>query len=226
MQRPLRVSSALLALGFAVGCTTPDYTADFATNELFYVDVPWQTKAPGDRAVFVAPLVDARAGATLPVQERGFPIVYGGDEFWERPVTEMFGDVLQRQLAASALFPSLETRATPSTLLLQPTLVAFTTGAIEGMSGSRSFAEVGVRLQVLGPAPASGTRPVLHDQIYANRQTSPMELNPTSPYRLVGRALQQTVQKLLNGLDGSNVARSHVPTAGVTTAEASAQGAR
>src|SRR5688572_29562753 len=101
---PLAVAAMAL---LAAGCLTPNYTADFATNDVFYVDVPFRTKAPGDRAVFLAPVVDARDPTGLPTQEKGFPIAYGGDDFWERPVPEMLGEVLARQLTDSALFPRL-----------------------------------------------------------------------------------------------------------------------
>ena len=48
---PCGLGILLLAVTFA-GCGTLDYTPDLATNELFYVDVPFETKAPGDVAVF------------------------------------------------------------------------------------------------------------------------------------------------------------------------------
>ncbi|MBX3461547.1 MAG: hypothetical protein KF830_00105 [Planctomycetes bacterium] len=208
---PLRVlflSPWLLALGCGV---VPNDRADLASNELLYVDVPFATKAPGDREVFVAPVADARDLAALPTKEKGFPIVYGGDEFWERPVREMLADVLRRQLEQSQLFGQVVDRPSPSSLVLKPVLVTFTTGATEAMSGRRTFAEVGLRLTVLGPADAGGRRVTLLEQTYGSRQLSEVELNPVSPYRLVGRALQQSMGKLLAGLDGSNVGRSDVP---------------
>ena len=68
-----------------------------------------------------------------------------------------------------------------------------------------------MRLQVYGPAGNDGKRALLMDQTYANKQSTPTELNPASPYKLLGRALQQTMSRTLNGIDGSNVARSTVP---------------
>lgn len=214
---PMRVVSLLL-VPLAAGCMVPNQTADFATNDLLYVDVPFTTKAPGDRGLFVAPIVDARDQAVLPVSDRGFPIVYGGDDFWERPVREMLADVLQRQLTDSQLFGHLVDRAEPSSLVMKPTLVTFTLGATEAISGRRSFAEVGLRLEVLGPADADGQRAVVLDETYASRQLSELELNPVSPYRLVGRALQISMQKLLGGLDGSNLGRGDVPLAAAASA--------
>lgn len=212
----LRVLSLLLA-SLAAGCMVPNQTADFATNDLLYTDVPFATKAPGDRGLFVAPIVDVRDQVVLPTHDHGFPIVYGGDDFWERPVREMLAEVLQRQLADSQLFGRIVDAAEPSTLVLKPTLVTFTLGATEAISGRRSFAEVGLRLEVLGPADSAGKRPVVLDQLYTSRQLSELELNPVSPYRLVGRALQQSMSKLLGGLDGSNVGRSNVPLAAVAS---------
>jgi hypothetical protein len=76
---------------------------------------------------------------------------------------------------------------------------------------SSTFAEIGLRIQVLGPAAADGKRPVWHDHVYGNRQVSELDIKPVSPYRLIGRALQLTMSNAMTGLDGSNVARSHVP---------------
>lgn len=195
----------------ACACASTNDSIDLARNELLYVDVPFTTPAPGDRDVFVAPVADARDGAVLPTQDRGFPISYGADEVWERPVREMVADVLLRQVKDSGLFANVVDKATPQAIVVKPTLVAFTTGATEAISGSRSFAEIGLKLQVLGPANALGERPTLMEQTFGNRQVSPLEVNPVSPYRLIGRALQVSMQKLLAGLDGKNVGRSHVP---------------
>lgn len=212
----LHRAAFLPLLLFAAACKSlSDETADFATNDAFYVDVPFQTKAPGDRAVFVAPIADTRDLSKLPATERGFPITYGADDFWERPIGDMVGDVLVRQLQQSKLFTQVSVQPSADSLVLKPTLVDFVAGATEAISGSRSFAEVGMRLQVLGPADARGERPVLHDQVYRNKQVTPVEVSPVHPLRLVGRALQVTMQKALTGLDGSNVARSHVPVASI-----------
>ncbi len=204
-----------LALGFVAlataSCGTLNYTADFSNNELFFVDVPFRTKAPGDRHVFVTPLKDERGGTVLPLHERGFPISYGNDDFWERPVTAMFTEVLERHLTKSELFPAVTPQATAKDLILKPTLVSFTVGSKEAISGSATFAEVGLRIQVLGPADETGARPLWHDCAYGNRQMSEFQVKPVSPYRLIGRAIQLTMSKALAGLDGSNVGRSQVP---------------
>ena len=222
MKLPSLRGVSLLMVLLAVACATTNETADLAKNELLYVDVPFLTKAPGDRALFVAPLADVRDQVPLPVEAHGFPIVYGGDEFWERPVPEMLGDVLVRQLQSSGLFATVSQQGTPGALVLKATVENFVTGANVAVSGSRSFAEVGLRLQVLGPADSEGKRAVLHDQIYANRQLSSLELNPVSPFRLIGRALQISMSKALAGLDRSNVGRSSVPLDIGVPAEATA----
>jgi len=212
----------LLGLVFA-SCSAFNYTADFATNELFFVDVPFQTKAPGDRKVFVTPLKDERGSQVLPLHERGFPIQYGNDDFWERPVPEMLTEVLERHLANSLLFPEVTRQASPGCLILKPSLVSFTVGAKEAMAGSMSFAEVGLRIEVLGPADEDGRRPLWHDQVYGNQQVSEFGVHPVSPYRLIGRALQLTMTTTLSGLDGSNVGRSQVPVQAVMALTAKGQ---
>ena len=211
MVRLLRCLPALLPVLAGAACNTTSHVADLAQNELFYVDVPFTTKSPGDRAVCVLPMADARVATGLPTSERGFPITYSGDDFWDRPIAAMAGDVLQRQVEKSGLFAAAATTAQPDAVLLVPSLVTWLGGTTEAISGGISFADVGVRVQVFGPAPAGGERPLWHDEVYGNRQVSQLELNPPSPYRLVGRALQFTMTKLLAGLDGSQVARSGVP---------------
>jgi hypothetical protein len=205
----LRGVSLLLVL-LPAACKTNE-TADLARNEMLYVDVPFVTKAPGDRALFVLPTADVRDRTPLPTESHGFPIVYGGDDFWERPVNEMISDVLVRQLQSSGIFATVSQQASPGALVLKPTLESFMTGANVAISGSCSFAEVGLRLQVLGPADAQGKRAVLHDQLYGNRQLTQVEYSPVSPFRLIGRALQISMGKALAGLDHSNIGRSSVP---------------
>lgn len=209
----------MLALG---ACATQSHVADFARNDWFYADVPFHTKLPGDRAVFVAPVVDARETAALPTAERGFPIQYAADDFWDRSIAEMVDEVLARQLASSALFPAVDGSASAQALVLKPSIVAFHAGSTEAISGATSFAEVALRVRVLGPAGADGKRVLLLDQTSIGRQVSPTEVSPVSPYLLYGRALQQAVGKMLTGLDGSNVARSNVPMDAVP-AEANAR---
>lgn len=221
--RPLALP--LLAAA-AASCGAFNYTADFSNNELYFVDVEFQTKAPGDRQVFVSPLKDERSATALPLHERGFPIRYGNDDFWERPVADMLTEVLARHLTNSELFPAVTNQPTADCLIMKPTLVSFTVGAKEAMAGSMTFAEVGLRIEVHGPADASGVRPLWHDQVYGNQQVSEFSVNPVSPYRLIGRALQLTMARTLSGLDGSNVGRSQVPVEvvvalGETTKDAS-----
>ena len=225
-----RQTTSLLALGAGLlaaalsGCSSIDDTADFAVNELLYADVEFVTKAPGDVEVFLAPAQDDRDLGALPQHAGSFPIRYGSDEFWERPVPAMLDDVLERELAHSQLFTQVVRRAAPQTVVIRPTVVAFHVGAQEGMAGAMSFAEVALRIEVLGPATADGERPLWHDQTYANGQRTEHSVNPISPYRLIGRALRLAVTDALSGLDGSNVARSDVPVASPTgrAAEASA----
>lgn len=215
---PRRLLPVLLAA--LPACSTADYTADLATNENLYVDVPFTTKAPGDRSVCITPTADGRLPANLPNNDRGFPITYTTDDFWERPVPAMVGDVLVRQCEDSELFDAVCAQPEPTALVLKPTLVSFFGGSTESISGRRSFAEVALRIQVYGPAGAGGARELLLDQTFANKQTTPTELNPASPYKLVGRALQHTIAKLMTSLDGSNVARSDVPNPGNPAAPA------
>lgn len=207
-------AAMVVCLGlFVSACSTSSRVVDFARNEQLYVDVPFQTKAPGDRPVFVAPVADVRTAKDLPRQDRGFPITYGTDEVWERPVTEMVGEVLQRQFQNSGLFPAVVDAPTPDALVIKPILVSFLEGEAAAIAGTSAFAEVALKVQVFGPADASGKRAILHEETYGNRQASEPSLKPISAYRLVARALQVSVGKTLMGLDSSNCSRSQVPVA-------------
>ena len=223
--RPRALLLAALA-SLCAACSTTDYTADFATNAHFYQDVPFRTAAPGDVAVFVAPVQDRRDVAQLPKHQRGFPIQYGTDTFWERPVTEMVSEILGRQLEGSAIFARRVDQAGPETVVLIPSLVTFAVGAKEGMAGAMTFAEVGLRVEVLGPVGEDGERPRWLDQVYGHRQSTELQVQPVSPYLLVGPALQVTMSTALAGLDGSNVARSSVPVATPAAAAAEASATR
>lgn len=213
----------LLALGLAA-CQAPNHVADLAHNDALYVDVPFVSKAPGDRTACLLPVADARTAA-LPATDKGFPITYGADDFWDRPVGEMVADVLRRQLAQSRLFAAVAQEARADAVLVQPTLVSFAAGSVEAIMGSSSFADVGLRVVVMGPASADGERPVWHDRVYQSRQTTPAEVNPVHPFRLVGRALQVAMRGALAGLDGSNVGRSGAPVVGMPPTAAAAPAA-
>lgn len=209
-----RTGSVLLFTLLAVACSTPDTRLDLAHNDRLYVDAAFHARSPGDCEVFVAPVVDARDPSKLPGRDgQGFPMQYGADAIWERPVPEMVGEVLEREIAASAVFAQVAHTATATTRIVQPRLVAFLIGAVERVEGAQAFAEVGIELQVLGPAGADGARPVLWKNTFGERQITPASMRPTSPYLLAGTALRSTMQKALVGLDASNVGRSHVPTA-------------
>ena len=64
---------------------------------------------------------------------------------------------------------------------------------------------------------ADGKRPVLFDQVYGERQVSNPDRLPPSTYLLTGMCMRTTMQRMLTGLDGSNVGRS---TVGPSTAPA------
>ena len=65
---------------------------------------------------------------------------------------------MKRQLERSELFSGFVDQASPETVILKPSLVMFTVGAKEGMAGAMTFAEVGLRVEVLGPVGEDGER--------------------------------------------------------------------
>lgn len=210
----LRSGSVLLLALIPIACSTPNLHLDLARNDRLYVDAAFHARSPGDRVAFVAPVVDARDLSKLPARDaQGFPVQYGGDGVWERPVTEMVGEVLEREITGSAVFACVVPTAEATTWIVQPRLVSFLIGAVERVEGAQAFAEVGIELAVLGPAAPDGTRAVVWKNTYGERQITPPSLRPTSPYLLIGTSLRAAVQKALVGLDASNVGRSNVPAA-------------
>lgn len=214
---------AALWLCWLPSCATSGGALDLASNDQLYLDVAFRTKVPGDRVAFVAPLADLRAERTepLPAAERGFPITYGDDGLWERPVAAMCDDILRRQLADSGLFPRIVDRAEPDGLVIVPSLESFVVGATEAISGSRSFAEVVLRVQVYGPAVGNAERSLLLDRSFPGVQRTAVAFKPVNAYRLAGPALAASITGVLTGLDGSNVGRSTVPMAVAVPAAAS-----
>lgn len=214
------VSLCVFAVCWLGGCASTPKVVDLARNPVICADLPFATPAPGDRAVFVAPVVDGRRGQ-LPTHERGFPIYYGPDTAWDRPVTEMVGEVLQRELTESGLFAQLSTTASPQTIVIVPELTSFSMGAIESIHGARGFADVAVTLRVYGPEDAAGQRPLWLERVCSDRQVTQPQIKPANMFMLAGGATARSLAKALSLLDGSNVGRSGVPLQLGVPAEAS-----
>jgi hypothetical protein len=201
---------ALCAL--LAACSSTDHkVADFGANPEIYPGLGYKTKQPGERTVFVGPVMDARRDDVLPAGLGGFPVVYDNESRWERPVPAMLDDVLHSDLQASGLFPSFAPTAKVADVIVMPSLVTFATGSVELDSGARAMSDLALRVQVYGPI-ADGKRPLLFDQVYGERQMSDASMRTPSRVLLTGRVLRATMQKIVRGLDGANVSRTGVPT--------------
>lgn len=194
------------------GCTSVPQEVDLAHNPKICADVPFTTRAPGDRTVFVAPVVDNRHGAR-PAHDRGFPIYYGPDSAWDRPLTDMVGELLVRELGESQLFAQVSPVATPEAVVLQPELVAFTMGSMENIHGARTFAEVALKLRVFGPADATGARPLWFERTWGDRQVTEPLIKPANMFLIAGNSTARSLAKVMSGLDSTNVGRSGMPLA-------------
>ena len=93
----------------------------------------------------------------------------------------MMGECCSASSPAAGCSRRSKTTRCQNGLVIKPTLVSFLGGATEAISGASSFADVGVRVQVLGPAAGDGKRVLLLDRVCGNRQVSPNEINPVSP---------------------------------------------
>lgn len=202
---------SLLVLLPLCGCATGKQVADLATNEAIYRDVAFSTRAPGDRTVFVTPLADSRRSESLPMAQGAYPILYDADGRWQRTPAEMLDEVLRREVVRSGLFGTEVARAAEADVVLVPSLITFATGAMELDMGACALAEVALRLKVFGPLLADGSRELLLDEVFNDRQVTESGLKPPSRFPLAGLAARNAMQRLLQELDGTNVGRSGVP---------------
>lgn len=201
----------LLPLAVVAACAAPKQVADFAANDNLCGELAFVSKLPGDRSVFVTPVVDERAPAVLPTGQDGYPILYDADGRWQRSPTEMMDELLRRELAASRIFAKEAASAKEADVVLVPSLVTFATGAMELDSGARALADVAVRVKAFGPVGQDGQRALLLDQVYADRATTEAALAPPSRFPLAGQVVRSSMLRMLQALDGSNVGRDGVP---------------
>jgi hypothetical protein len=201
---------AFLAV-LAAGCKSPQGGRDLATNTLICPRTHFATSAPGDRAIFILPVRDARDVSALPASNGNCPVIYDSDARWERPVRAMVEQLLREELDGSGLFAAITPKARPADLLLQPTLLRFDSGVVETIEGGRSLAVVSLRLQIFGPEDAPGSRPVWFDRTFGDTQISGVALVPMSTLLLSGHTVQSTMMQAVAALDGSNVGRTGMP---------------
>lgn len=218
MNRTPRAALAL-ALGLFAACRGAPPPADLAANEDLYRETAFATRLPGDRTVFVAPVADARRADVMPAAEGGYPIAYDSDARWDRPVAAMVDDLLRRELEQSGLFAAQVTMAAAADVLLEPSLVGFSSAAMELESGGCAIGELAVRLRAFGPTGADGQRPLLLDQIYGERQVTRAGMRTMNRHLLMGRVAQAAMLRLLHGIDGANLGRSGMPVAPLQVVE-------
>ncbi len=211
MNHPLTMGSLVLALAVSACSSTDSKLADFALNDLIYKGTTYTSRMPGDRTLFLAPIVDNREQDGLPATQGAYPIVYDDESRWNRTVAEMLDDVLHKDLQQSHVFSSFVDSAANADVVIQPTLITFLTGSMELESGSRALSELGMKLQVLGSIGFDGQRTVLFERLYGERQLTDPAMRPPSRVMLTGRVLTSTMQKLVRSIDGSNVGRSGLP---------------
>ena len=161
--------------------------------------------------MFVAPVRDERDPAALPRAEGAYPIRYISDAVWERSVVVMVHDILVDELTQSRVFEAILEQPRRDALVMVPTLVRMHGGQQEMLEGARSLVETAIRVQIHGPADASGDRTLILDETFSDYQGSAISFRPPNLLTLTGVSLRQTMGQLVSGLDESNVARTGVP---------------
>ncbi len=203
----------LLLLPLFAACASAP-VPDLALNEELYVDTGYETKLPGDRTVFLAPLADVRAEAVKVLEAaayNGYPIAYDNDDRWQRPVAEMVDEIVRREIEASYVFTEVVTAPAKAQIVVVPKLTSFTTAGIEEVSGGRALADVGIQLLVFGPADAAGKRATLLDETFIDRKVSEASFRTVSRHVLAGVCLRTVVVKVLQALDAKNLGRDGMP---------------
>ncbi len=210
MPTPRRALLAfLVTLAACASAGTDD--RDLATNPSLYQSPGYKSQLPPDRAVFVAPMLDQRRPPAIEAATGPSIVTHMPEGKWTRSLPVMIDEVLRKELGSSGVVAAVLPQARNDALVIKPTLVVGACGAQEHVAGRRSFAEIGIKIVVLGPADANGKRTPLHDHLYGHAQVSEIEMSPVPAPNLMGMTLRTTLAQLLAGIDQSNVARSGVP---------------
>jgi len=201
--------AGVLALGSCALTTT----MDLSENPRLYRPTGYSVAVPADLSVFLAPVVDARR-SRVEEATKGHTVQYFSDERWHRQPAKMVDAVLRDELADSGVFESVQPTARADSCVMQVRLLQFDVGAETHVTGWRSFATVGLAVNVLGPVDASGARPELLSQTFEDEHHSEVDWRPPQAAPLMGLSLRQAVQHMLAKLDQSNVGRANVPPPG------------
>jgi len=208
--RPLR-AALFGAVAFAsAACISPP-EMDLATNPEFYAPTGYAAKLPADRAVFVAPVVDARPARPEMEPTGEYTLNFYADGRWQRPPAVMVDEVLRAELASSQVFAAVQEVAAPEDCLMRIKLGLFEVGVESHVTGFRSFAAINWSVEILGPESSAGERPRLLEQGFGGAQRSSVTWVPPPAAVLMGMSLRQGVAQMLAALDQANVGRSSVP---------------
>lgn len=192
------------------GCETSADRLDLRSNPLLYRSPGYEAAAAVDRGAFIAPLADVRS--TAPVEASGpFPVAYVSEGIWDAPVPQMIGDILREEFEKSGVFAELRDIPGPDTLIVTPHLLSAFCGQEEQIAGRRSVGEVALRIVVHGPGESPETRTKIFDRTFPESAATPVTMLPPEPTFTIGIALRKSIQRTLQALDQSNVARSAVP---------------
>lgn len=205
-----RIGVWMAALGLLCACRSSSSRLDLAHNEALYQSSGYTAKVAADRAVCPLPVVDARKAPA--VEAAGpYAVQLLPRGAWPRSMSEMLGDVLERELRRSRVFARVTDRVDPGACLLRVEIEELDGGIEEHPTGRRTFAKVALRAKVLGPEGPKGRRDVLLDERFEARQGTDVVMRPVSPRVLIGRALAAAIAAMLARIDQTNVARSGVP---------------
>jgi hypothetical protein len=157
----IRPTLAILICALAGACETAS-VRDMTVNPALYKDLGYKATHVQSRSYHLGDLADGRQ--QLPTHSKGiFPRAYTDDRHWARPVLEMLGTLIDRELAASGIFKGGEVAEADADWVIKPELIEFHGAIEEKVAGRTVLGQTKLHYQVLGPRDASGERPVLRE---------------------------------------------------------------
>jgi hypothetical protein len=191
----------VVLVALLAACSSPKHHQwDLSRGRYIYRSPGFEAPVQKSQSFFIRPMQDKRE---MPATPRSSVYAsYMPDQNWARPPVVMVEEIFRREVADAQIYQDAAHDANSADIVVEPTLVAlvgvYETGAEEG---SRTYATTAIHLKVLGPRDASGTRKVWMDRVFRHTASSPpVRFNPMPVNHLTGRALRDTMAKLLDAL--------------------------
>jgi hypothetical protein len=217
-------SAALAVVGF-MSCESTD-RIDLAHNAYIYRSPEYKAPRRAAETVFIQPLKDLRVAPDR-ASGSGYRAVYSDDD-WDRPVPVMVEELLVDEIDRAGIYGGIsigdQGHPRAGDIVIEPSLLAMYRMSERpvgpsGVEMRRTVASTALRLRVSGPVDASGSRPVLLDEVFHQQfETEPSLARPEKGVILSGRTMSKIMATALPKLYQANAAdpaarpAAHSPT--------------